>query len=131
MRVRLPTTIADSRIADLLEAATCGYWVEDLTARFPDSGAAEAENYMLDEYPDWVVAALTEHSKALVALPYDLTPGVDGICSRYILDRAKIAAGLALLAETPHWGDFMDESEDSTTGDVFLQLCLFGEVVFG
>ena len=130
MRVQITATIADTRIADLLEAATCGYWADECTARF-GNGAAEAENHMLDEYSDWIVAALTLHSKTLVDLQYDLTTGVDGMCSRYILNRDKIAAGLALLADTVHWVDFMDENEDGTTGDVFLQLCLFGDVVFG
>ena len=130
MRVQIPVTVADTRIADLLEAAVCGYWADEFTARF-DSGAAEAENYMLDEYADWIGAALTLHSKALVDLQYEMTTGIAGKCSRYVLDRAKIAVGLALLADTAHWVDFMDENEDGTTGDVFLQMCLFGEVVFG
>ena len=56
---------------------------------------------------------------------------VEGGLDMHVLDRDKIKAGLALLAETRHWDDFMCENEDGTTGDVFLQLCLFGEVVFG
>jgi hypothetical protein len=40
---------------------------------------------------------------------------------------------LALMAEKEprHFGDFMGENDDATTSDVFLQLCLFGEVVYG
>ena len=125
MRVQLPMIIADSRIADLLESAICGYWAEEFTARF-DSGAAEAENPVLGEYADWIFAALTPGGEAVLTLSL-----VEGGFDMYVLDRAKIAAGLALLADTPHWVDFMDENEDGTTGDVFLQMCLFGEVVFG
>jgi pimeloyl-ACP methyl ester carboxylesterase len=30
-----------------------------------------------------------------------------------------------------HWADFLTENEDAETGDVFVQLCLLGEVVYG
>lgn len=48
------------------------------------------------------------------------------------LDLATIAKGLQLMAEAApsHFADFMKESEDANTGDVFLQLCLFGKEVF-
>lgn len=50
-----------------------------------------------------------------------------------VLDRAAIARGLQLMAEKSpeHWGDFLDEREDATTGDVFLQYALLGELVYG
>ena len=39
---------------------------------------------------------------------------------------------LLLFVETPrHLADFMSESDDASTGDVFLQLCIFGSVVYG
>jgi hypothetical protein len=30
-----------------------------------------------------------------------------------------------------HYADFKDGDEDASTGDVFLQCCIFGEVVYG
>ncbi len=50
-----------------------------------------------------------------------------------ILDRAAIVRGLALMKDRHprEWADFIGENEDAETGDVFLQLCLFGEVVYG
>lgn len=30
-----------------------------------------------------------------------------------------------------HWADVLAENDDATTGDVFLQCCLFGECIFG
>jgi hypothetical protein len=130
MRVKIEVTIADTRIADLLEAAVCGYWVDDFVARFA-KGAAEAENAALADYSDWVTAALTPYSAALVELEYDRTIGIDGYASTMPLNRDKIAAGLNRLAQTAHWQDFLSGNEDGTTGDVFLQLCLLGEVAFG
>jgi hypothetical protein len=49
------------------------------------------------------------------------------------LDRQAIQDGLQVMAtEYPrHWGNFVGQQDDAETGDVFLQCCLFGEIVFG
>jgi hypothetical protein len=49
------------------------------------------------------------------------------------LDMAAIKNGLKVMAEKypHHWQDFVSENDDAITGDVFLQCCLFGEIVFG
>lgn len=50
-----------------------------------------------------------------------------------ILDMKAIEKGLWIMAEKypNHFSDFISENDDATTGDVFLQCCLYGEVVFG
>lgn len=50
-----------------------------------------------------------------------------------VLDAAAMLRGLQLLADNypKHWADFIEDNEDADTADVFLQLALFGEVVFG
>ena len=50
----------------------------------------------------------------------------------WTLDQAAIARGWKLMIEEHprHYADAMEDG-DATTGDVFLQLCLFGEVIFG
>jgi hypothetical protein len=49
------------------------------------------------------------------------------------LDLDAAQRGLQLMAEKypHHWGDFLAENDDATTGDVFLQLALYGEVIYG
>jgi hypothetical protein len=50
------------------------------------------------------------------------------------LDRAALQKGLALMAKNygfTHYADFVNENDDANTADVFLQLSLFGEVIFG
>lgn len=49
------------------------------------------------------------------------------------LDRDRVRSGLRLMAENSpgHFSDFMSGDEDGETGDVFLQYCLFGEIVYG
>ena len=51
----------------------------------------------------------------------------------YRLDLKAIQRGWKLLKETQprHYADVLKENADATTGDVFLQCCLFGEVVYG
>lgn len=49
------------------------------------------------------------------------------------LDLESIEKGLKVMQEKfpLHWANFMEENDDAETGDVFLQCCLFGELVFG
>lgn len=49
------------------------------------------------------------------------------------LDLPAIQRGIQVMAEKypKHFGDFMNENDDATTGDVFLQCCLFGQLVYG
>lgn len=51
------------------------------------------------------------------------------------LDLESIERGLTLMANTMtyahHWVNFLKENDDAETGDVFLQFCLFGEVIYG
>lgn len=49
------------------------------------------------------------------------------------LTLGKVTDGLRIMAEKfpSHYGDFISENEDSITGDVFLQCCLFGDVIYG
>jgi hypothetical protein len=49
------------------------------------------------------------------------------------LDRQALHDGLQVMAEhhLHHWRNFVEESSDAETADVYIQLCLFGEVVYG
>lgn len=52
---------------------------------------------------------------------------------KYILNIQAIHKGLQIMANQypNHFADFMSQQDDATTGDVFLQCCLFGKVVYG
>lgn len=49
------------------------------------------------------------------------------------INPAKVQKGLKIMArEYPvHFTDFIREEDDADTSDVFLQLCLFEEIVYG
>ena len=48
-------------------------------------------------------------------------------------DIAAVKSGLAIMADKyqKHYADFVNETTDADTGDVFIQCCLLGKVVYG
>lgn len=52
---------------------------------------------------------------------------------RHRLDRKAIQRGLDLMAKNypRHFTDLMEENDDTETADVFIQLALLGEIVYG
>ena len=55
------------------------------------------------------------------------------VCGLLVLDGPAIQRGLQVMAkESPsHLADVLTENDDSTTGDVFLQCCVFGKLIYG
>lgn len=51
----------------------------------------------------------------------------------HVLNLETIKKGLEVMADKYDWhfADILEETDDATTGDVFLQCCLFGELVYG
>ena len=54
-------------------------------------------------------------------------------CNYVILTKEKLLKGIQLMADKHprHFNDWMEQNDDATTGDVLLQLALFGEIIFG
>jgi len=50
----------------------------------------------------------------------------------WVLNREKLIAGLQVMADKypKHFADFLNENEDAGTGDIYLQCCLFQEIVY-
>lgn len=50
-----------------------------------------------------------------------------------VLDQSAITKGLLTMATRygRHFSDLISENDDADTADVFLQCCLFGELVYG
>ncbi len=51
----------------------------------------------------------------------------------YKLDLVAINRGIRIMSEKyySHWSDFRKEDDDAITGDVFVQCCVFGDVIYG
>lgn len=126
-------TLPALRVADLLlcgfEGGSfgCGYWCRVMDYREPaslDAAPAEVRAYPHASY------ALTGDGAVVCRLYEEET---DEQYTPLVLDRAAIERGLALMpTKAPgHWSAFLSQQEDATTGDVFIQLCLLGDVVYG
>lgn len=111
--------IEESKIRDLLRQGAIGieYWGELLDSNVP---GMPFDKYSWDEAPFY---------GGKLTFKLDADHGNNAV---YSLERADIRRGLALLAtkEPRHWMKVMEDSIDQETGDVFIQLCLFGEILF-
>jgi len=63
----------------------------------------------------------------------DDEPGIFTKDRTFLLDKAALERGIELMAKTypERIKEVLEENEDADTGDVFLQLCMFGEVIYG
>ena len=52
---------------------------------------------------------------------------------KYPLDMKAVRKGLRLMRDLypRHWADLVEEEDDLITGDVWLQLAVFGELIYG
>jgi hypothetical protein len=48
-----------------------------------------------------------------------------------LIEGAKTMAALKKGEGGHHWGNVVQDDGDAETGDVYLQCCLFGEIIFG
>ena len=62
---------------------------------------------------------------------FTLTDGESGKKHRITKQMISDAVRDFAQKEPRHFADMLSESDDATTADVFLQLCVFGEVIYG
>ena len=133
--VNVPVGVIANTLASAFEGGA-NYWIEEIDPKAPP--AAKLVRHMPDLgdglYPH-IDYPLSEGGKVLVECSED-HPNPARKDGRWVLDRAAIAKGLAVMAAKypGHFGNMVDEEHgnaDAETGDVFVQCCLFGELVFG
>jgi hypothetical protein len=85
-----------------------------------------------DEYPDlrydeWFAKCVDD------GIPFEIRITEEPWCKPHVLDLASVTTGTMAFVEeeTRHYDDFVNGNDDAITADVWLQLCLFGEVVYG
>lgn len=128
--VTITKTVTVQRIADLLCCGFeggVGYWCQIIGYKIPDNPRP-----ILTKDKDYII--IVKH------VDYPLTGGAV-ICTetdteepkKLVLDETSIRHGLQLLQEKSpyHWNNFIEENEDAVTGDVFIQYCLLGDIVYG
>lgn len=150
-RFEVQIEVPFSRVADLLTCAFeggSGYWIETVKKRkpvqwnfhsSPELGRKPGDppSVYLCDYP------FNPGGKLIFMInePFD-----NAGTTEYTLDFKKVEAGLKTFLKGEGWGknedgtpkivrrhaeNFLKDNEDAETGDVFLQICLFGEVIFG
>jgi hypothetical protein len=130
--VTLPSTFPKRRLMHLLCCALEGgsnYWYKIAKFIHPN-GPVEAIAYPAGEQTEVFRHLDYPLSDAGGALMITDMFGDHGLIR---LDLPRLLEGLRLMAEKQprHFGNWRDENEDGDTGDVFLQLCVFGKVVYG
>jgi hypothetical protein len=131
---QFPCTISAQTVSDTLCSAFEGgshYWclIHD---RFVPKGLKKPR-YVHD-------VPLTEGGFLVLMAPGDSLPQFTGKFTEdkhdmlpAILDRKAITRGLQVMFEKypRHFANMVGVGGDAETGDVFLQCCIFGEIIFG
>lgn len=143
---RLRMAKADSPARDLELLGRSPYDVASLLASAMESGSgywAQIVGYVEPMEPKAVIDAdLSDAPEVYPHCDYPLTGGAvllrrvdEPNAAPLRLDGEAVERGLRLLRDTKagalHWGHWLTDSADATTGDVFLQLCVLGEIVYG
>jgi hypothetical protein len=135
--VKVTHVVSRERVSDLLTSAFEGgsnYWYriekfhapKDFDFNAGESLGKPAGYYKQIDYP-------LNHGGYLIVS--DFAGCEDGNVRKKVLNLSTIRRGLNALANSKeyshHWRDFIEENDDATTADVFLQFCLFGDVMYG
>jgi hypothetical protein len=139
--VTQPVTVSVNRVKCLLCSAFEGgsnYWIDHVENQLADGMTSEdfrkggkftdPENY----WPSHMIVPFFDGCGVKIVVSDEDDLGDDE--KPAILNVASMQKGLELMAAMEpnrHWQDFIDENDDACTGDVFLQLCLFGKLIFG
>ena len=120
--------VTESRIADLLCAGFeggVGYWAQ-ITDHIVPETVWKGPGWEKHVYP-YVHYPLSDGGGIVLRDAED----EEGL--RWVLDRRALHRGLALFpVKSPHhFAQWLQENEDADSGDVFIQLCLFGRIVYG
>tara|TARA_R110000824_G_scaffold31342_11_gene102161 strand:+ start:1750 stop:2163 length:414 start_codon:yes stop_codon:yes gene_type:complete len=125
--------VTNRQVMNLLCCAFEGgsrYWYRNLEVKSLPPGAKE-EDYT----PGAIKARTNSYWLRHYVIPVDggtLELEAEGEPGKLELHRGHLKRGLQLLVDKHpgHFADVISEHEDASTGDIFLQLCLFGEVIF-
>lgn len=130
MEITIKKEILLQRVADLLcsafESGGIAYWGSIARYHEPVKLAFRTDDKQIYRHLDYPLneggAVILKNHEEPERKPKPLT-----------LDTIK--TGLELMANSEkyahHWRDFITENDDMTTADVFVQFCVFGEVIYG
>jgi len=129
-KVTTEVEIPLERVADMLCCAFEGgsnYWYHIKVKKAPEQFTFRYMPDLMEKPTSYTDFPTNRGGYLIVGDNEDSMP--DGL-----LDLGTIRAGLQLMASdkwSHHFKNLMNDNDDAETGDVFLQLCLWGDVVFG
>jgi len=126
--VQATLDIPITRIADLLCTAfegDVGYWACIVGYNTPSEPRSVYGSKTIHKYVDYPLTG--------GAIKLTIQDDEDAQTDPYIIDGDAISRGLNIMAKKypRHFANFIQEQEDAETGDVFVQCCIFGEIVYG
>lgn len=132
MNLTVPIEIPTERVQDLLICAFEGgsnYWYRDLHVVSDVDVVGKVSN--IHRYP--IVPTTPGGEIGFYADSDGNGPDDPDNPILFTLDLDKVTKGLGIMAHTypQHWANFIAYEDDAETGDVFLQCCVFGEIVYG
>ena len=154
MKITTEVEITDSQVSDLLCDAFEGgsnYWIGSVSyyykgrhvsstelrkllqgssALFDSSMPFKDMKHEVVEYPPYIWLPLIKDGE--VKIQVEESEG-GGKFITYHLNLEELAGGMVKFANQyqKHFQDFINENSDAITGDVFLQCCLFGKIIYG
>lgn len=126
--LKLKDILSHEGLTNLLSVATYGN-------AWPFIRIKRSESNLVGEYDDCLEekwASVLLGGGTLVV--HDLYEEEDGEGEvKYPLDMKAVRKGLRLMRDLypRHWADLVEEEDDLITGDVWLQLAVFGELIYG
>jgi hypothetical protein len=139
IKVKVELEVTVKRIMDLLNGAldgACGYsfyWIESIDTHEMSVEEQEKGN---PEAREWSKIGKTQYYFPWIENPFHghavkIKDNDKG--KVWILDEKAIENGVAKFAEVcpKHFADWLSEDDDAITSDCFLQVCLFGDVIYG
>ena len=129
LTVTIPTTIPFSDIVSLLCLAFEGgsnYWYRIDKQNIPENFDNSHKDYYINTHLSYPI---NKGGSLVITVLEGVDEDQDG--KTFTLNLESIQNGLVVMAQKypHHFKDIKDG--DQTTGDVFLQCCLFGEVLYG
>lgn len=130
MIITTTVEIPPRRIADLMVTAIeggIGYWCKSVKLV---SAKGMAQPWYDDEN------LFEVRAEELQIMVTELDPHQEHHNGEWFLDLRKMENAFKLMQEFGNpkgycWRDFLSENDDATTADVWFQLAVFGEVVYG
>lgn len=132
--ISVPTPVDWQRVADAMVGAIEGgstYWLNSCHASLDDNSQTLKRAIQLADNI-WYAEASYWRDGGRALVKYDNPETGPSIAEKEI-GKAELLLGLRTMAEKAprHFADLVNENDDATTHDVFIQYVLFGDIIYG